>query len=90
MHVELAASNPLFPGSPDIDTNLDISTQTNPGDACYTGHLFGGAFPNSEVFVVNSQKQAQMLITFQTTGDPNSGPIHFAWKQQQRHGIVYK
>ena len=47
------------------------------GNACYSGHLFGDAFPNSEVFVINSQKQAQMLRTFQTTGDSNSGPIHF-------------
>ena len=77
MHIELAASNPLFPGSPDIDTKLDVSVQMNSDMAYYSGYLFGDAFPDSEAFIINSQKQPLSLITFHTTGDPNTGPIHF-------------
>ena len=76
LHVELAGSNPLYPGSPDVDTKLDMSVKVNSGLACYSGHLYGDAFPDSEVFVVNPQNNATMLHTFKTEGGRNSGPIH--------------
>jgi len=77
LHMEFAGANPLDPFAPDIDTKLDISAQTVGGQACYSGHLYGDAFPNAEVFVVNSHDQAVMLQTFTTTGGQNTGPIHF-------------
>ena len=75
LHLEMAASNPLDPIAPDIDVKLDISVQVKPGQACYSGHLYGDAFPNAEVFVVNSHDQATMLNTFTTAGGRNSGPF---------------
>jgi len=77
LHMEMAGANPLAPGAPDIDTKLDISVKVWSGVACYTGHLYGDAFPNAEVFVVNSKDQATMLHTFQTSGGRVSGPIYF-------------
>jgi hypothetical protein len=77
LHMEMAGPNPLAPASPDIDTKLDISLKVSPGQACFTGHLYGDAFPNAEVFVVNSKDQATMLHTFQTTGGQVTGPLHF-------------
>jgi len=56
LHMEMAGPNPLAPGSPDADTKLDISLKVSPGQACFTGHLHGDAFPNAEVFVVNSKR----------------------------------
>ena len=76
LHMEFAGANPLVP-SPDIDTKLDISAQVKSGQACYSGHLYGDAFPNAEAFVVNSHDQAAMLLTFATTGGRNTGPLHF-------------
>ena len=76
LHMEFAAANPLVP-SPDIDTKLDLSADVKSGQVCYSGHLYGDAFPNAEVFVVNSHDQATMLLTFATTGGRNTGPIHF-------------
>jgi hypothetical protein len=76
LHVELAGANPLYPGSPDVDTKLDISVRVDSGLGCYSGRLYGDAFPDSEVFVVNAQEHATMLHTFKTEGGRNSGPIH--------------
>ena len=47
----------------------------NSGIACYSGHLYGDAFPDAEVFVLNSLNQPTMLITFATQGTPNLGPV---------------
>src|SRR5271166_3581791 len=76
LHMEFAGANPLVPGAPDIDTKLDIAAQVKSGQVCYSGHLYGDAFPNAEVFVVNSHDQATMLQTFATTGGQNTGPVH--------------
>ena len=75
LHMEMAGANPLIPLAPDIDTKLDISMQITGEQACYTGHLFGDAFPNAEVFVVNSRNTAKMLLTFTTKGTRNVGPV---------------
>jgi hypothetical protein len=66
----------LLGRSDPIDTKLDISAEVQGEQACYSGHLYGDAFPNAEVFVVNSKDQATMLHTFTTTGGRNTGPIH--------------
>ena len=75
LHIELAGSNPLVLGAPDIDTKLDIADLITSQQGCYAGHLYGDAFPNTEVFVVNSQKQPMMLIAFATDADRNIGPV---------------
>ena len=52
------------------DFNLRV-----PQASFFEGILHGDAFPNTEVFVVNSKDQATMLDTFTTDGGRNSGPI---------------
>jgi hypothetical protein len=74
LHMEFAGSNPLYPGSPDINTKLNFTPVLRSGQICYWGHLYGDAFPNSEVFAVNSGALGTMLLTFTTSGDPNFGP----------------
>ncbi len=74
--MEYAGANPLVPFiAPDIVTKLDITGQLNSAQACYSGKLVGNAFPNAEVFIVNSQQQAKMLLTFNTGSGPNVGPL---------------
>ena len=77
MHVALAASNPLVPGAADIDVKLDMTIQTIATMAHYKGRLHGDAFPNAEVFVVNSENQATMLHEFSTEGSAAFGPYHY-------------
>jgi hypothetical protein len=49
----IAASNPLVPlVAPHIDTSADIAIQVSCNEVCYSGLLFGDAFPNSEAFVI--------------------------------------
>jgi len=75
LHMEFAGSNPLVPGAPDINTKLDFTPLIDSGQLCFWGHLYGDAFPNAEVFAVNSALHRTMLLTFTTSGDPNTGPI---------------
>jgi hypothetical protein len=83
LYMHFAGANPLiFPQllSPEIDTRLDLigSVDAAPsGQICYYGNLYGDQFPNAEVFVVNSENQPTMLLTFTTPGGPNSGPIQY-------------
>lgn len=64
--------------SPDIDVRLDMAVLlTSGGQACYAGNLYGDRFPDAEVFIINSQKQSRMLLTFTTPGGPNIGPIAY-------------
>ncbi len=74
MHVQMAGANPLVP-SADIDVNLDMSAFVLGGQACYGGNLYGDAFPDVEVFIVNRENQATMLDTFATSGGRQTGPF---------------
>jgi hypothetical protein len=80
LQINYSGANPLIIPqslSPNIDVNLDMSAQTSPGQVCYTGNFYGDAFPNAEVFTINSQNQSTMLLNFTTAGSPNGGPIHY-------------
>src|SRR6266852_6462515 len=44
LHMEFAGANPLVPGSPDINTKLDMSGQVNSGQVCYSGTSTGMRF----------------------------------------------
>ena len=44
------------------------------GQVCYLETLSGDAFPNTEVFVANSEGQATTLLNFATTCGQNAGP----------------
>jgi hypothetical protein len=41
---------------------------------CYSGQLSGNAFPDTEIFVLNSQGQAKALFTFATAYNREVGP----------------
>lgn len=45
----------------------------NAGQARYSGQLYGDAFRDAEVFVINSLNQATMLHTFDTPYSRNLG-----------------
>jgi len=92
LHIEIAGSNPLGRGTaPDIDVKLDMVVRTNHPNACYSGLLYGDAFPNVEVFVVNSKDQATMLDTFTTSGGRNSGPlVYLPGNNNRPMGAFYK
>ena len=87
LHVEIAGSNPLVFGAPDIDTKLNVNGQFGGAQSCYSGHLYGDAFPNSEAFLVNSQKEAEALITFGTTEDRNLGPFTLYGNRNKDMGV---
>jgi hypothetical protein len=88
--MEMAEANPLVPLAPDIDVKLDMGVRTNNGTACYAGFLSGDAFPNVEVFVVNSKDQSTMLDTFATSGGRNSGPMKLLGNNDRPMGTFYK
>jgi hypothetical protein len=81
LSMQFAGANPLiWPQSlsPNINTKLDIAglvESTPAGQVCYLGHLYGDQFPDAEVFVVNSQNQSTMLLTYATTSSPTLGPF---------------
>lgn len=74
LDLELNEADPLVPGAPDIDDYLSITDESTTAQVCYSGTLSGDAFPNTEVFVVNSKGQATTLLNFATTHDRNDGP----------------
>lgn len=82
INLEVAAALPLIPHAPDIDVKLDMSVQELSGQACYAGYLYGDAFPNVEVFVVNKENEATMLQTFATKGGAFPRPTHVLTRKQ--------
>jgi hypothetical protein len=77
MHVQMAGAIPLIPHAPDIDVKLDLAVQATFAQTCYRGNLYGDAFPNAEVFVVDPGDHATMLQTFTTSGEPKTGPSEY-------------
>jgi hypothetical protein len=75
LQMGISGSNPLVPLSPPIQTNLDLTDQETASQVCYSGSLYGNQFPDAEVFVLNSQGQSKMLLTFTTPGSPTSGQL---------------
>ena len=73
--VRIAGANPLVKGAPDIDLKLDITAAVSTATTTYNGKLFGDAFPDAEVFVVNPNGRAKMLHIFRTTGGQETGPV---------------
>jgi hypothetical protein len=74
VNLELEGADPLVPLAPNIDMNLAITSTMTEGQVCYSGWLIGDAFPDTEVFVVNSEGQSKTLLTYATTYGPNVGP----------------
>ena len=63
-----------MPAAPSLDNYLSITGSATTEQVCYSGQLSGDAFPNTEIFVVNSKCQATTLFTFASTYDRELGP----------------
>ena len=68
IELDVAGSNPLVPGAPDIDLHLNLSVTQSTGYLNVYASLRGDAFPNAEVFVVDDRATARMILTFATSG----------------------
>jgi len=83
IEMDVAGSNPLVPGAPDIDLHLDLSvTQASQRLNVYAS-LRGDTFPNAEVFVLDDQATARMILTFETSGG-TMGPFVYLPGNRQR------
>jgi RHS repeat-associated protein len=74
MHLKMWGSNPLVSLAPDIDVKLDMTLTIGSPRTYYDGKLYGDAFPDAEVFIVDPGDHATMLETFTTSGGQTTGP----------------
>lgn len=73
--LDMAGSNPIFKGrAPDIDLHANITFTLETGFLRVLAHLTGDAFPNAEMFVTDGSGKAKMLMTYETTSGPLTGP----------------
>lgn len=72
--VDLAGSNPLVPGAPDIDLHATLWFTLESGFLQVLAALSGDRFPNAEMFVTDGRGEARMLLTYETTSGPLAGP----------------
>jgi hypothetical protein len=80
--MKVSASNPIVP-SPPIDATLSFKTMRIGQQVCYSGDLVGDGFPNAEVFVERNGVRT-MLRTYQTPGDPETGPAEYLFGDNRR------
>lgn len=75
LRLDLAGSNPLLRRiAPDIDLHATMSFTIAEGYFRVLAQLTGDRFPNAEMFVTDERGQARMLMTYETTSGPFSGP----------------
>jgi hypothetical protein len=67
-------ANPLVPGSPDIDSRLDLQVRENSESITLSGTLRGDPFPSAEVFIVDTQGTTMLLTSYTTPLDSATGP----------------
>ena len=67
---------PLLPGTPDIDTRVNVGVEFGPSRMRIEGTVFGDNFLNLEVFLLCYRSQHTALLSDgRTTGGRNTGPI---------------
>jgi len=64
----------MVPGSPDIDTFVDMAVCFRPESIIVEGTIRGDAFPSAEVFVYDGAGTPILLWDFATTAGPLEGP----------------
>jgi len=74
LSLHLSGADPLVPLAPNIDNYLTVTGSATTEQVCYSGQVSGDAFPNTEIFVINSKGQATTLFTFATTYNREVGP----------------
>lgn len=72
--VDLAGSNPLVFGAPDIDLHATLWFTLEGGFLRVLAALSGDRFPNAEMFVTDGSGKSRMLLTYETTSGALSGP----------------
>jgi hypothetical protein len=70
-----AGSNPVVPGSPDIDSRLDLQAEEDSRSITLSGTLSGDPFPSGEVFIVDSRGNSVLLTSFMSPFDATTGPF---------------
>jgi hypothetical protein len=71
---QTSGANPMIPGSPDIDTYVDMDVVFAPSAIACTGTIRGDDFPSCEVFVYDGKGKSMLLFHFKTTADQDTGP----------------
>jgi hypothetical protein len=75
-----AASMPLLPGTPNVDTFVKLRFDfTQKGSLVASGRVSGDAFPNLEVFLITPGQKSALLVDGRTTGSQEFGPIVSLW-----------
>lgn len=74
LSLHLSGADPLVPLAPNIDNYISVTGTANGQQVCYSGQVSGDRFPNTEIFVINSEGQATILFTFATTYNRELGP----------------
>jgi hypothetical protein len=70
-----AGANPLVPGAPDIDTDIQLTYELQPGALELQGTVWGDRFPNAELIASDRNGAALVLGEFQTEGHAVSGVL---------------
>jgi hypothetical protein len=76
-----SGSMPLFPGAPNIDTQVvvRVTFTSRPRQIWIGGEAFGDNFPNLEVFLIgicgNGSVKTALLLDGRTTGGRDLGPV---------------
>jgi hypothetical protein len=85
--VSFEGSNPLVPGSPNIDTQMFLGAFMQPDGLFVTGLLSGDPFPNAEVFLRDNGGNGHLLLTYSTPYDKNIGPGQRLWGSSDKNVV---
>jgi len=75
-----SGNNGLVPGSPSIDTRVEVTLERSPGMLQAYGVVYGDQFPNAELYLTDGSGQSRVLGNFATSGGPN-GPFYMLFGQ---------
>jgi RHS repeat-associated protein len=77
MHMKMSGAVPLVPFAPDIDVKMDMTVTSGTVQNHYNGQVYGDAFPDAEVFIVDPSEHATVLDDFSTKGGRETGPAEY-------------
>ena len=77
MHMKISGAVPLVPFAPDIDVKMDMTVTAGTVQNHYNGQVYGDAFPDAEVFIVDPSEHATVLDDFSTKGGRETGPAEY-------------
>jgi len=65
IHAHMEGSDPLVP-SPDVDTDIILTAFLRDGNLFVTGKIIGDAFPSTEAFIRDNQRNGHRLLYYAT------------------------